>query len=79
MKKTICFILGMAVIVLLLLLSSCAATQHRGNVRYRIAAVKDKNNGTSTVKIDGLKGWHLLPSDTLKVNDTILVTWIRKN
>jgi hypothetical protein len=61
-------------IIILLIVSSCTVT--RPTV-FRIISAKREGCG-SIVRITNLRGLFYLPSDTLKPNDVITITWMKR-
>lgn len=57
-------------------LSGCS-TAKPVTKKYVITSVV-KQGSSSLVTIKGLRASYLLNSDTLKVNDTITITWVKK-
>lgn len=48
-----------------------------GLITYKVLSVEKLRSG-SVVTLQGVKGQFIVPSDTLKVNDAITVSWLHK-
>lgn len=68
------------IIALVAIFSSCGLSRKpmAGQQSYKVLSVEKVKQG-SVVTLDGLRGTYILPSDTLKVNDVIQVSWVGRS